>query len=231
MLCNDKLSYILPTDESCSSQIYKIGFMSHFNLFVVIYYTGIILVYNIETLQIHIKITNAYCTDNLYSVDIPSLSFYPVIYIGLGNGSFHMINIKTGEICEYTITTNKLGLMNEVPETGEYPEPCSCLIHPFIPQYVLITYCHGSIYLYDTAKDKIVREYQPIDFSSITSSHYVKYDNNYIESVEWNKLTGYEFYIGYKNGYISVYNIDNKKGKIIENPEIDGTSRRAIQNV
>lgn len=231
MLLNDKMSYILPSDESCSSQIFKIGFMSHFNLLVVVYYTGIILVYDIDKLEIHMKITNAYCSDTLYSVDIPSLSSYPIIYIGLGNGSYHMINVKTGEICEYSITLSKLGLNNELPETGECPEPCYCLIHPFIPQYVLIAYCHGAIYLYDTSKDKIVKEYQPIDFNFISSSHYVKFDNNYIECIEWNKMTGLEFYVGYRNGYIGVYTMDNKKGKIIEISDIDGSNRRPIQSV
>lgn len=89
---------------------------------------------------------------------------------------------------------------------------------------MLITYTHGAIILYDSAKNKIVKEFTPLELPTHMS------DENIIECSTWN-YNGNEFYIGYRGGYIGIYNIDNKKGKLLEVPDQEGNIRRPIQNV
>lgn len=96
-------------------------FLCHFNLLVVVFWNGIILVYDIKTLKIHQFISQVYCTDELYCADISPLSSVPLVYVGLIDGSFRIINAKTGDICEYIIKPKDLGVDAILSDTDEPP--------------------------------------------------------------------------------------------------------------
>ncbi|KAF1326730.1 Syntaxin-binding protein 5, partial [Globisporangium splendens] len=184
--------------------------------------------------KVHTEIRAAWTTSFITCIETVTYVNVPFFFVATDDGDIHVMHEDTGRVSTYVISPRDVGV-SSTEATRHTQFPTAMASHPRDANQLLLAYdASSSVYLWDFAKRKIVREFtlakptKPKDGSPLSraSSTYNMTESegdggvNSPQTLSWHS-SGKRFAVGYKYGGFAAFRADKNHG-FYHTPALNG---------
>lgn len=138
----------------------------------------------------------------------PTHSRHSYLYLATDDGVVHVVNARDLYVIDYTITPGQAGVTDPEPRTGEPPEVVALASSPTREDHLLIAYEFGGLVLWDLAKRRVVRAFDPAPAPG-EGEGALEGEEPALRCIVWH-AAGTQFAAGHEDGRVAVYRADRR---------------------
>uniref|UniRef100_K3X4W1 V-SNARE coiled-coil homology domain-containing protein n=1 Tax=Globisporangium ultimum (strain ATCC 200006 / CBS 805.95 / DAOM BR144) TaxID=431595 RepID=K3X4W1_GLOUD len=175
--------------------------------------------------KVHTEIRAAWTTSFITCIETVTYVNVPFFFVATDDGDIHVMHEDTGRVSTYVISPRDVGV-SSTEATRHTQFPTTMVSHPRDANQLLLAYdASSSVYLWDFAKRKVVREFtlakptklkagSPLSRASSTYSMAESEGDGGVNSpqtLSWHS-SGKRFAVGYKYGGFAAFRADKSHG-------------------
>ncbi|DAZ93007.1 TPA: hypothetical protein N0F65_006576 [Lagenidium giganteum] len=163
---------------------------------------------------LHAQIPDTWTTSVVTCVETIEFFKFPYILVATDDGDVHVFHEDTGRASTYVISPRDVGITS-TEATKHMQYAIAVKANPRDANQVLLAYeTSSSVFLWDFAKKKVIREFSVVFKQRLSVSREEDWFNS-VQSISWHS-SGKRFVAGYKSGGIGILRSDKSNGNYHE---------------